>query len=378
MRSKCYLDLLPGDLILYIFDFLPLPDLTRWLCSCKRVYCCGSDILQQKTKERFRIDGPYHSIRLKHESIENCWLPFYQRLDQGFSGWRGFAFDPFTNLFEPYPMELVFQEAKQKRVKGIVAEAIGREVSTIRNLVDLRLVELEGFCRWRTLGDSLTKVGGSIVDKCEESRFWLDPTTGRLLIRHIIFEELQIIRGSGIAIPNRYYGFCDGFVVIGGYDPGEESAKGMFCIVLEESIKIPRTFLKLELHDKFCGLSSSVKAREIHQITMQITKVTKTPDGSRIIMGTLNIDESPGMSTLNFSRRPKPCWKTASFTALSETQEQGDEDQPILSHFEVTSGHSKHFPIGHVSLIQQGCVMIGFFKTPEPSCFYLFPQRYSD
>ena len=285
------LDLIPDDLILYLFDFIPLPNLTRFICSCRRIFSVGSDILRRQTKERFRIDGPYHTIRLMHEPVENSWLTFYRRLDKGFAGWRGFAFDPLSNWFEPYPMELVFQEAKEKRVKGIVAEAIGREASNIGKLDDVSLVELEGFCRWRSLNDSLTKVDGSIVDKGTRVRFLKDPATNRLLLRHIIFDETQLIRGTNIAVPNRYYGFLDSFVIIGRFDPGFALARGMFCIVLEESIKIPRRFLKLELFDQFCGLISSVDSTDIHHIMMQITNMSQTSDGSRILSGTFQIDE---------------------------------------------------------------------------------------
>jgi hypothetical protein len=46
-------------------------------------------------------------------------------------------------------------------------------------------------------------------------RFEIDKHSGLNLIRNIAFEESSLLRGEDIAIPNRYYGFVDGSVIIG-------------------------------------------------------------------------------------------------------------------------------------------------------------------
>lgn len=119
-----------------------------------------------------------------------------------------------------------------------LAEAIAEEASGIPGLVEVYLTELEGFIRWNTNADALTLCSASLVDLNQDIRFMMDPILGRGLVRHLVFEEHTIVRGEDIAIPNRYYGFLDGGVLIGSFDPGD--AKGVFCLVVCYLLEIPR------------------------------------------------------------------------------------------------------------------------------------------
>jgi hypothetical protein len=155
-----YLEKLSNDLIVHLFDLLDLISATRLSCCCKRLLQVGQswNIYRQKTKSRFRIDVDYHDIRIQHEPFESNWKHFYTRLDNACCGWRGMALDPATNNFKPYPMEIVFQTARNSYITGFLAEAIGVECSNVKGLRSIRHTELTGFCRWRSTFDSLTLV----------------------------------------------------------------------------------------------------------------------------------------------------------------------------------------------------------------------------
>ena len=146
------------------------------------------------------------------------------------------ALDPATNDFTPYPMELVFTECTIKHIQGIQANIIGIEAADVSGLSDVCLSEMHGFCRWRTLNDGLTRVEATIVDNSltDNSRFQMDPLSNHHVLRNVVIEEVSVMRGTDLAVPNRYYAVTNGFVVIGAFNPGDANMLGVFCVVMED------------------------------------------------------------------------------------------------------------------------------------------------
>ncbi|KAI8920514.1 hypothetical protein BC831DRAFT_479361 [Entophlyctis helioformis] len=285
---------------------------------------------------RFRIplaDMPLHQRRLGHDPFESSWTDFYRRLDLGVACWHGLALDPSTNAFQPYLIDVIVRDhrdapcvsrspeslgspgrhgagqderhlhgnaVKTSVVSGIVASAVGAEAAGVTTLRRVRLTEMEGFCRFRSLNDALTRIEATLIDASPlpssgppssqpspaQSRVPRSPPShvpvpslhasrhseakspwsvtssvaaqplpppfafplrfhlDRLMaprchiLRPIVFEETQVVRdGFGnLAIPNRYYGFTNGFVMLGLFDPGSPDCLGIFAAVLEDAM----------------------------------------------------------------------------------------------------------------------------------------------
>ena len=175
-------------------------------------------LYRQRSKERFWVSVHDQTRRMYHESEERLWKDLYMRLDSGQTGWRGFALDRATNGFRPYPMELVITATSSASTDFKYGSYSG--VGNITRM-SLRRDSFSGVCRWSSLRDSLTRLEGFVDDSWNAPyRFKVDPFLGTTLPRMVTFQETEILRGSEIAIPNKYYVVWVGPVLVGHYDPG--------------------------------------------------------------------------------------------------------------------------------------------------------------
>lgn len=128
----------------------------------------------------------------------------YWRLSCARTRWVGWAIDSATNGFEGYEMEVV--------IKDVSDEIMGQ-------------LAVGGVCRWRSVGDCLTKISGML-------------TPGASMENTLKFVEHTLIRGppGTIALPNTYKAKMFGSVLLGVYDPGRHNPKGAFGLVMEECI----------------------------------------------------------------------------------------------------------------------------------------------
>jgi hypothetical protein len=313
------------------------------------------------TKQRFRIDLGYHDTRIKHEPTESSWKAFYERLDRACCGWRGWAQDPATNDYEPYEMELVIQSSQIERITGLFAQAIAREGASVQNLRDIRNSEIHGICRWRFADDACTRVLGSILDAYADfpTRFKMDYSRGRSVLRNIVFDETHLIRGSNIAIPNRYYGFIDGFVMIGAFDPGESAWRGVFCIVMEESIQIPPKIIEFSPGQLFTGFIVQARfIREAYPCFLCITESVKS------LKGVFYFSNMPSSTTCNLKHQTD--WNHVSIEA-----EYCSSAEYALTNVKFGNHPSELIPKTAIAIRQTGDVLIGMFKQSTLGCFYL-------
>jgi hypothetical protein len=354
---------LPKDICIQILTNLDVISASRLSCVSKRWLSIATEwnVYRYFTKRRFRIDLGYHDARIQHEPLENTWKAFYERLDKVCCGWRGWAQDAATNDYEPYEMELVIQSTKSERITGLFAQAIAREGASAQNLRDLRNSEIHGICRWRFADDAYTRVLGSVLDSYTDFpvRFCVDSSRGRPLLRNIVFDETFLIRGSNIAIPNRYYGFIDGFVIIGAFDPGESAWRGVFCLVMEESIKIPQKPIDFFPGQYFSGFI--VQARFIREAYPCFLYITESGDTLR---GIFHFSNRPSSTTCNLQHQTD--WNHVSVQAeLSSSTECGLTNVLFAKH------PSDLIPTTPLTFRQTGEALIGMYKLPILSCVYL-------
>lgn len=143
---------LPPDLCLLILTkYLILPDALSLALTCRfwQRNFQNDFIFRHAAKSRFRITPSQDQlqIRMIHDVGEVGWKDVYKRLDEGRTAWKGWACDRATNGYKPYSMEVAFNASWRGE---------GRESGLVRTGV-------EGVCRWRTLRDSLTRVGALCI-----------------------------------------------------------------------------------------------------------------------------------------------------------------------------------------------------------------------
>ncbi|TPX44204.1 hypothetical protein SeMB42_g04408 [Synchytrium endobioticum] len=208
-------------------------------------------LYRQRAKERFWLNVYDQTRRMYHESEERSWKDLYVRLDSGQTGWRGFALDRATNGFMPYPMELLIRGPSPERD---MHESYG-DTSNITGM-SVKQESFSGLCRWSTLRDSLTKLQGFVDDAWNTScRFKIDSFLRTTIPRMVTFQETEILRGTEIAVPNKYYGVWAGPVLIGHYDPGVPAFLGAFAVVAEETLPItPTKPIPLRVGHELVGL----------------------------------------------------------------------------------------------------------------------------
>jgi hypothetical protein len=207
---------------------------------------------------------------------------------------------------------------------------------------------------------------GSVVDVGDANRFDIDPMTGRNLIRHVVFEETTLIRGENIAVPNRYHGFLDGCVMIGCFNPGSDTLCGVYCLVMEEAISIPKKLIEFKRQDVWIGVVSTSETRDVFHCQMVIHAVNDDN-----VSGTFSVDCTRGLSTCKF-RRSQPDWRSADFSGVRGKSPL----QPPLGKVEFHAPfYNPLLPKSGINFIQYGQIMIGFFRNPKPSSFYLMRER---
>ncbi|KAJ3322917.1 hypothetical protein HDV06_002576 [Boothiomyces sp. JEL0866] len=306
---------------------------------------------------------------MKHETFET-WKTFYERLDQARTGWRGYCIDPLTNNFEPYPMEMVLQSCQTNQLYGLMAEVVGLECTSVGNLGRLSVGEIKGFCRWKTLDDSLTSVVGNLVDIYNRfpTRFIVNAVTNRPLIRHIVFKEVEIIRGIDIAVPNKYFGLLDGYIAIGMYNPGDEAHCGVFCIVMEEAISVPQPRFRFTTSDRYTGLYYiAVDSTEGRQCRLIVNQTLEHGNFIKII-GTFYIDKTMCSTT---------CREPEKYEGIYSAHFEGyqyihaEDTLYVLENVSLVCNGCSFIPDQQFRIYQKGKVLIGIFQSPFVGCFYL-------
>ncbi|KAJ3276351.1 hypothetical protein HDV01_004974 [Terramyces sp. JEL0728] len=364
-------DILSNEECIYLLKLLDIQSGSRLSCTCKRMYLISQQLslYRHHARVRFGVDLPYHDIRLKHETFET-WKTLYQRLDEARTGWRGYCLDPMTNNFDPYPMELVLQSCQKVQLYGLMAEAVGLECTSVGNLGRLTVGDIKGFCRWKTLNDSLTSVVGNLLDIYSPfpTRFIVNSVTNRPLTRHIVFKEYEIIRGADIAVPNKYYGLLDGYIAVGMYNPGDESLCGVFCIVMEESISIPAPNIRFHTSDRYTGLYYiAVDSTEGRQCRLVINQTIENGNFLKL-GGTFYIDKTMCTTT---------CREPEKYNGVYSVQFEGyqylhaEDTEVVLESVTLQCAGCSFIPDHQFKIYQKGKVLIGMFQSPLVGCFYL-------
>lgn len=187
----------------------------------------------------------------------------------------------------------------------------------------------------------------------------------------MVFDETSIIRGDGIAIPNRYYGFLAGPVIIGMFDPGLLAAAGVFCLVMEDTIlsnlKPLETFLKVQ------GLSGVMVVscgfpRVAFSCSLQLT-VVDTKDGT--FQGELIVDHTRMASAVS-EDKPHTEHSIITFHVLGTRVDRRNYDLEC-----TTAGDTQILNLlavdAPIRLQQLGHIWLAFYTNPAPGCFYLQP-----
>ena len=192
------------------------------------------------------------------------------------------------------------------------------------------------------------------------TRFKIDANTGRPLLRHIVFEEQQLIRGQNIALPTRYYGLIDGNILLGMLNPGNPSFLGVFCLVMEDSLRIPHS-PNIVGPNIFRGLVTyQTRMRMAYEILLIIVEVQ-----GDFVTGKYGIKEKPTSTT--FTIRKDSNWVYSKFTAKFENKEI------FLKDVDVSSG-GHLFPTEKFDIYQLGEIYFGLHKSPMAS-LYLFGKQ---
>jgi len=197
------LDLSEGILIL-VSMYLDVPSFSSFLRVNRRLLTIESshrDFLWEN-----RLLTQYgRLLGLQSDTIE--WKKIAKNLHHGVGNYHGFCLDQYTSNFSPYPMHLEIVD-RQRQARG------GHHS-----------------LRWRTLGDSMTRV---VAEK--ERR-----QDGSGDLDYIVFSEVELLQGSDILVPNHYFGWYCGHSIIGVY-PG-----GSFFALRREAISEDR-LQKVFLH----------------------------------------------------------------------------------------------------------------------------------
>ncbi|KAI8911689.1 hypothetical protein EDD86DRAFT_245952 [Gorgonomyces haynaldii] len=354
MLNSWSLQHLPTEITMNILVYLDLPEQIRLSKTCRFWWRLGKqlDLFQRFCKHIYKLDVHKHQLRMEYEAVEREWSQFASRLDQGLTGFVGLCLDPGTAA-TPYTMELVVQVSETRVFSGFFAETIGVEACSIAGMNYCRVAEWGGFCRWKTLGDAMQ---GNIVDPDNTARFKKD-SNGMLLPRHVVFEETTLIRGNGIAVPNRYYAVMRGPVLIGMFDPRNLALPGVFCVVMEETLfpfntHLPSLVQPNTLHGIF--FSPSPYPRRAHAVQMQIQ--------DKIIF---SMDMSPMETTVHS--------KSASRWAHFDMKLIQESETVFTAMFLLGNDRwaTQILPTSPFSIQACGNIWIAMFSQPMPGCFYL-------
>lgn len=356
---------LPQDILLDIRNYLDLPSACTLAISCRSIL---ESLFPTNFKffahKRFNVDTSEHQTRITYESIESSWKMFYQRLDTAVCGFNGWCLDP-ANALEPYPMELVIQSSEHNIYSGDLSRQLVKDCSSIDGIRKCHAADLVGFCRWRRQGDaltrvalSLTKVDASIIDADQMIRF--KNQNGRSIARNIVFEETLILRGSGIAIPNRYYGYVIGSIILGMFDPGDLTLPGVFVLIMEEAIQVRTLTCFTGQYMIGTFLFASLYPRIAHQCHLVVHE--ESPTGA--IQARFEIE---------ISRMSTTCKQFEQSSKRIGFQVNGVRDMcsnSIRAEFRADDVNSD-VQLGILTIRCIGMNWFCLFSNPRTGCFYL-------
>jgi hypothetical protein len=360
---------LSDELCLHIIKYLSLSDFQPLAMTCKRWARLTRDdeVFRELTIERFRVDRG-HQLRMGFESQERGWRDMFVRLDEGRTVWKGFALDSSTNVFLPYPMELI--------VSATAIQLVGKRSMNLMPAELWRKTEFEGFCRWSSLQNALTRVEGLILDDLYSDRFTMDPWLKSAAPRTVVFEETEILRGTNIAVPNKYYGIIAGPVMIGMYDPS--GFLGSFIVIMEESLSTlhhPEPLTKpIQTKQSYRGLLTYAtlgekKGFHIELSFDSIDKQNMYQCNARIHILSNNLSEEGLWLTLKLQGQLDDLQgreKNATFTfehSIVQSTDAWIQERWL----------SEHIPLNEqfLTLMRYGNYLIGMFPEPKIGCFYV-------
>ncbi|TPX68418.1 hypothetical protein SpCBS45565_g03121 [Spizellomyces sp. 'palustris'] len=342
---------LPTDLLLHLLRYLPPLSLHTLSRTCKplhKLIAANLDALYRyHTITRFGLSSPhlkhYHALRLAHEGIqEQTWADMYWRLTVCKTRWVGWALDRATNGFEAYAMEFVIRDV------GLLSKRKGD-------------MSIDAVCRWRSVGDALTGVSGTLSIPSHHST---QPTS-------ISFVEHTLLRGPNtIALPNRYVGSIWGSVMIGWYDPGgTRDMRGVFGVVMEECFGEDCIAPSSNLDDQplfdmlsdgrqvifnYSGILTNVEEGTNYSIALRVDLLSNT--------GSLAIANG------NSSRPFTLC--ASGRTLYVQLPSPPSTNSEALSWWEIPRFNG---PEGEVDLRKVGNGVLGLFREPALGVFYVRP-----
>ncbi|TPX57099.1 hypothetical protein PhCBS80983_g04063 [Powellomyces hirtus] len=333
---------IPTDLLLTLLQHLPPSSLQRLAQTSSALHTVITTNMESLYRHRvltlFRLQSQrrQHSYRMMFEGIqEQTWCDMYWRLSVCRTRWVGCALDRATNHFEPYPMELVIKNA-----------ATTRGSSSVR---------IDGVCRWRSVGDAVTKMKGCV--KVEEG--WSTS---------VEFREHKLVRGPAdtVALPNKYTAECFGSVMLGMYDPGSTRAvRGCFALVMEESFwgtdeTEPIVFVPGR---PYFGVITTVDAAEKGLYSSCRLMFEKAKDGEDCSAGAFIIPGTEHSARITIAN------KSSSSSRFHFDASSDDESHPSNAWWNPPADPC--VPDGKVDVKKIGNVVVGLFNEPTVGCFYI-------
>ena len=395
--SNGVFSILPDEINLTLLHFMDIPMLAKMSQLSKYWYdlCQDDSIYQRLLLSKFKIHPSRFSILLQNE-YENLhkWKEMYIQYDSALTTWSGFALDPITNGNKPYSMQLILKDIVHKRVLGISQALKRRNIIGLKESDAYRVSEFQGCCRWMDLNDALTRVEGVFIDslgvKCV--RFVHDSFLENHIPRFITFNELQVIRGEDLAVPNRYSGVMIGNTLLGIYDPGHPSLVGSFGIVMEDSLPFLMAeefeFKKGDLYKGMLIHTPKCIFESIHETSIYMKMVIESVKCDSFIAYVQLYPSHHCQTTMRpfVSNNQTNCYAlkmTASFiktrNTLSNTWNYDFKNvtftpNECFNRQEILMGlwADEHLPLyENIRLEVKGNAIIGLYSLPKAGCFVL-------
>ncbi|KAJ3180656.1 hypothetical protein HDU87_001769 [Geranomyces variabilis] len=339
--TRSFFNDLPTDLLLTLLQHLPPPSFHRLARTCRALHTLVSTnseaLYRHRVLTQFRLEPQrrQHAFRMRFEGEEEqTWCDMYWRLSVLKTRWVGLALDPVSGFGMPYAMELIWKTAVAAPPDGRAGSGGG--------------VRVDGVCRWRTVGDAVTKVTGRVHVEDGYST-------------SIAFKEHKLVKGpvDTVAVPNAYVAECFGSVMLGMYDPGfGRRSRGVFALVMEECFwgtddTEPIEFMPGRTH--FGVVATVDSARRGAYSRCRLTFLHSA-------LGVFEMD------------LPRPCaaWVelASSGDALHFDSGEDAQDGKKRSWWEDSTGEPC-LPDGKVDCQKFGNMVIGFFTEPELGCFFI-------
>ncbi|KAJ1554163.1 hypothetical protein HK096_004777 [Nowakowskiella sp. JEL0078] len=337
------------ELCLHILRLLDPLTSAHLAQTCRHWYSITTDeLLYLAYSRRFFNFKRLHSPSLTNPSVtlpSESWKTVFQRLDDGRTTWIGFALDPATNNFRPYPLEL--------HVNSTFKTVLIHESETTST------IHFDACCRWASLRDSLTRAAGTMTYISPQR--W-GQANGFLNKRVMEFQEIELLRGDNIAIPNTYKAVILGPVIIGMYDPGHPAFRGVFVAVMQESfskhLKVSNRIYKAR--DHFTGQFTKVS----DQFSTNNCSLSLSSPTTGIFVVEF-FDESSKDSKIIIPITMDPNGKQMKFSSPSGLLQKQTNEAILWAE--------SNLPIGGnaISLIRLGDFLVGFISDPVITVFFL-------